>query len=107
LLYCGAAYSFVSLGKPHMAVWAVAACGASICVSYVKAKGETAVAGGKLSANEVNRLFQDGLLRFEIRMFLLVIGLLADKVIIAVIVIAVMSTYTAFERLIKISRKLQ
>lgn len=106
LLYCGAAYSFVSLGKPHMAVWAVAACGASICVSYVKAKGETAVAGGKLSANEVNRLFQDGLLRFEVRMFLLVVGLLADKVIIAVIVIAVMSTYTAFERLIKISRKL-
>ena len=90
-----------------MTVWAVIACGASLCVSYIKAKGETAVAGGKLTANEVNRLFQDGLARFEIRMFVLIVGLLSGRVILAVIIIALLSTYTAFERLIKISRKLR
>ena len=106
MLYTGAAYSFVSLGRPYMTIWAVIACGASLSVSYVKAKGETAVAKSKLTASEVNRLFQDGLLRFEVRMFVLVIGLLSDRLILAVMVIAVLSTITALERLIKISRKL-
>lgn len=106
LLYTGAAYSFVQIGRPNMVVWAVLACGASLCVSYIKAKGETAVAGGKLTANEVNRLFQDGLGRFEVRMFLLVIGLATNQLILAVVVIALLSIYTSFERLIKISQKL-
>lgn len=107
ILYSGAAFALVSMDKSYWAVWAVAACGASICVSYVKAKGETAVVGGELSANEVNRLFQDGLGRFEIRMFLLVVGLLLNALGIILIIITVLSTYTAFERLIKITRKLQ
>lgn len=107
MLYSGAAYSMVAVGRPFMTTWAVIACGASLCVSYIKAKGETAVAGGKLTANEVNRLFQDGFARFEIRMFILIVGLLSGRVILAVIIIALISTYTAFERLIKISRKLR
>lgn len=106
MLYTGAAYSFVTLGRPYMATWAVAACGASLCVSYVKAKGETAVAGGKLTATEVNRLFQNGLMRFEVRMGILLIGLVTDRVILATIIIAVFSSLTAVGRLVKISRKL-
>lgn len=106
-LYTGAAYSFVALGRPHMAAWAVAACGASLCVSYVKAKGETAVKDADLSSNEINRLFQDGLARFEIRMALLLAGLVTDRVILAVIIITVLSGLTATGRLIKISRKLK
>lgn len=106
LLYTGAAFALVNIGQAFWAVWAVAACGASICVSYVKAKGETAVAGGKLAPNEVNRLFQDGLGRFEIRMFLLIIGLLLSELGSVLVIITLLSTYTAFERLIKITRKL-
>ncbi len=106
MLYIGAAYAIIASGRPNLAPWAVAACGASLCVSYIKAKGETAVAGGKLSTNEVNRLFQDGLFRFEIRMFVLVIGLLSGRIALAVIIIAVMSSLTAISRLIRISRKL-
>jgi phosphatidylglycerophosphate synthase len=106
LLYSGAAYLFVSLGRPYMTFWAVLACGFSLCVSYVKAKGETAVAKSDLTTGEVNRLFQDGLGRFEIRMFILLVGLVSGRVILAVIVIALLSIYTAFERLVKISRRL-
>lgn len=106
LLYSGAAYAFVAMGQPYGSAWAVAACGASLCVSYVKAKGETAAKDGNLSANEVNRLFQDGLMRFEIRMFILIVGLLSNQLLPAVIFIALFSVFTVFERLIKISRKL-
>jgi phosphatidylglycerophosphate synthase len=106
VLYIGAAFSFINGPRPVFAVWAVAACGASLSVSYVKAKGETAVSGSNFTPNEINRLFQDGLLRFEIRMTLLVIGLLTGRLALAVILIAIFSTITAFDRLIKIMRKL-
>ena len=106
ILYIGAAYALADMGQLHGAAWAVAACGTSICVSYIKAKGETAMNDSKLSPNEINRLFQDGLGRFEIRMFILVVGLLFNQLLPALIVITALSTFTAFERLIKISRKL-
>lgn len=107
LLYCGAAYAIIaSSGTPQLAVWAVAACGASICVSYVKAKGETAIKDSKLTPNEINRLFGDGLLRFEVRMFLLVLGLLFNYLVLVVIIIAILSSLTALGRLIRITRKI-
>ena len=106
LLYCGVAYSLAASSNPKLAVWAVAACGASLCVSYVKAKGETAVSGQNLTPNEVNRLFQDGLLRFEIRMTILIAGLVFNVLAPAVIVIAVFSTFTAIGRLTSITKYL-
>lgn len=106
LLYVGSAYVLAGTGNGHAAAWAVAACGASICVSYIKAKGETAVKDKGLTPNEINRLFQDGLGRFEVRMALLAAGLLVNQLLPVLIVITALSTYTAFERLIKISKKL-
>ena len=106
ILYIGVAFALIQSGQEYWAVWAVAACGTSICVSYVKAKGETAVAGGKLSANEVNRLFRDGLGRFEIRISLLIVGLFLNRLEVALVVITVLSAYTATMRLIAITKKL-
>ena len=106
ILYCGAAYSFINGPRPVFAVWAVAACGASLCVSYVKAKGETAVSDHNLTPNEINRLFQDGLLRFEIRMTILILGLVSGRLALAVVLIAISSTITAFGRLISITKYL-
>jgi len=106
IIYVGVAYNFVVIGRPYATVWAVAACGASLSVSYVKAKGETAVAGGSLTADETNRLFQDGLMRFEVRIAVLIIGLLTNQLVIAVAVIAILASVTAIDRLIKISRKI-
>lgn len=106
ILYTGVAYALIEMDKPYWVMWAVLACGLSVVVSYVKAKGETAVAGGKFTANEVNRLFQDGLGRFEIRMAILVVGLLANRLEVAVAAIAIISGYTVLERLVKIMRKL-
>lgn len=108
-LYMGVAYSLVSLRPDRAALAAltvVAACGSSIIVSYVKAKGETAIKDQNLTPNEINRLFQDGLLRFEVRMFVLIVGLIASQLFIAVAIIAVLSWYTAIVRLSTIYKKL-
>lgn len=107
LLYAGSAYYFVGLGIPYFAVWAVLALGGSMLVSYVKAKGEAAVAAKGLSWPQVNKLFQDGLLRFEVRMGLLVTGLVTTRLALAVAIIAIGAWLTAFDRLLKISNKLK
>lgn len=106
LLYMGVAYFFIANDQAYYAVWAVAAGGGSLLVSYVKAKAETAVKDSRLSANEVNRLFADGLMRFEVRMFVLVVGLLTDQLWLAVVVIAGFSWLTAVQRLIRLTKKL-
>jgi phosphatidylglycerophosphate synthase len=108
LLYSGVAYSLALGMHPATAAWATAACGASICVSYVKAKGEAAVASGKAHIPHavLNKMFADGLMTFEIRMAILVAGLIFGQLLYAVVIIAVLASYTAFQRLLRISRQL-
>ena len=108
LLYTGAAYVFALSDQPATAAWAAAACGASLCVSYVKAKGEAAIASSKntLSHHELNQLFKDGLLTFELRMTVLVVGLLVNQLVIAIAFIALLAAYTAIWRLFNISKAL-
>ena len=108
LLYSGVAYLLASGGHPKYAVIAVAACGASICVSYVKAKGEAVVAslGKKIPYTELNKMFSGGVFPFEVRMVVLIVGLFADQVVVAVLAIALFSALTALRRLAVISRRL-
>lgn len=109
LLYSGAAYYLSGGAHPRYAVLAVVACGASLTVSYVKAKGEAAVAAGgsHISHDALNRLFKDGLLTFELRMLLLIIGLLAQQLAVALGIIALLASYTAVQRLATIMSKLK
>lgn len=107
ILYSGAAYAMIASNHAYWAVWAVAACGSSLTVSYVKAKGETAFTGIKLSANEINRLFSSGIMQFEVRGFILFVSLLANQLRYALVLIAVASSLTAIGRLIGISQKLK
>lgn len=109
ILYTAAAYWLALGDNPAYAAWAVAACGASICVSYVKAKGEAVIAasGKKLPYPVLNKLFADGLLPFEVRMALLAAGLLSGYLVWAIAIIAVLSTYTALQRMTIISKALK
>ena len=51
-------------------------------------------------------MFADGLLSFEIRMTILLVGLVVDQLVWATAIIAVGATYTVLQRLIRISKKL-
>lgn len=102
LLYIGVAYFFVQNNLEIFAVWTVAVCAGALLVSYVKAKAETAVKDKSLSANQVNRLFKGGLMRFEVRMFVLVIGLVFSILSGAIVILAITTWLTAFWRLIKV-----
>lgn len=108
ILYTGVASSLISSDSSSWAPIAVIACGASLSVSYIKAKGESAVATSskKPDHNTLNRMFSDGLATFEIRMLILVIGLLANQLLIVTGLVAVLASYTAMYRLYKISKHL-
>ena len=108
LLYSAAGYLIAQGAHPQYAAIAVAACGASLCVSYVKAKGEAVIVSlsKKISYTELNKMFSGGLFPFEIRMIVLILGLLTDQLVWAVLAIAGVSSLTALRRLTIISRRL-
>ncbi|HEV2403084.1 MAG TPA: CDP-alcohol phosphatidyltransferase family protein [Candidatus Saccharimonadales bacterium] len=109
LLYSGAAYALALSNHPATAAWAAAACGASVSVSYVKAKGEAIVAADKraIPYTKLNHIFADGLLTFEVRMTVLVVGLLVNQLAVACALIAVFAGMTALGRLSRISKYLR
>jgi CDP-diacylglycerol--glycerol-3-phosphate 3-phosphatidyltransferase len=109
MLYTGSAFALASGAHPATAAWAAAAAGAAVSVSYVKAKGEAAVAawGGAIDHQKLNRMFSDGLMPFEVRMGVLIVGLFLNQLVPALAVIAIGATYTAMWRLVTISKALQ
>lgn len=108
ILYTGVAYALAVSQYPTAAVWAVAAAGLSVCVSYVKAKGEAAVAssGKEIPHHTLNRMFADGVLTFEMRMFVLIVGLLSGFVDFATAIVAIGAGFTVLQRLVRISGKI-
>jgi phosphatidylglycerophosphate synthase len=106
MIYTAAGYNLISMGQKYLAVWAILACGASLSVSYVKAKGEAVYINQKKDISNINNLFKDGFMRFEIRMIIIILGLLTNYLGAAVVVIAIFASLTSLNRLIKITRKL-
>jgi CDP-diacylglycerol--glycerol-3-phosphate 3-phosphatidyltransferase len=93
----------------HDAWLAVAAVGFSALVSYTKAKGEMAVStlNKKINPQELNRLFGDGLARYEVRMTLVIIGLVFPVLPQILWIIIVLTAGTALYRFVRIYRYLK
>ncbi len=106
ILYAGVAYAIIASGEVFYAVWAVLACGISIIVSYINAWGEV-VTKDLQDGHTTNKAFRMGFMTFEIRMFVLVIGLLSGYLKQAVIFIAIFAFLTALQRFYLITQKLR
>lgn len=106
VLYIGIAYFIIADGRPYMAIWAVAACGISLLISYTNAWGDAVLSTVKASEHNVNKTFRGGLLGFEMRMVVLILGLLANKIILAIIMVTILGTITVLQRLIYITSRL-
>lgn len=109
LLYAGAAYYFaVSAPADQRAFAAVAvlACGAAITVSFVKSKGETMLATQRKHTGyaALNKVFAGGLFPFEIRMVVLIAGLLTGWLAAAMVILAVFSSLAVWQRLRQVRR---
>jgi phosphatidylglycerophosphate synthase len=115
LLYTALGYAIIAdTGRPYLAIWAIAACGCSLLTSYINAWGDAVMA--KLPAatqrttatpHAANKAFRGGLLPFEIRIVIIILGLLSDRPALAVIVITIGAGYTALSRLLRVYRRLR
>lgn len=103
IIYSAAAYSFISLGHPYQAVWAVVACGMSLTVSYIRAKLEIFEASNPQKSKSN---IKSGLMRFEVRNVIIILGLLFKHLDWSIVIIAIFATYTVFQRLYNLIKKL-
>lgn len=106
LIYLGLIFAFSDNENLAGVIAATTALGGSFMVSYIKAKGETAIASSLKDHKKVNRAFGAGIMQYQVRMSVLIIGLLTDTLTISVTVIAVFSWLTALIRLIDITESL-
>ncbi len=108
ILYTGFTVLFIRLDLDWAAVASTLACGLSLSVSYVKAKGEAALASleTKIDHQTLNRIFDDGIGSFETRIALLVIGCLAGTPEWAIVVIIALTLTTVVTRFNKIMKAL-
>ncbi len=105
LIYTGLAYSFVALHESTLAIWAVAACGISLLISYTNAWGEAVTSGTK--THQTNKRFRAGIMSFDVRMVVLVVALLADKLAIGLIIIVGLGVITVIERVMIVKGRLR
>ncbi len=106
MLYVGISYSFVSLGQPYWAIWAVVACGAAVTVSYINAWGEALTKNKPKNDHAKNSSFRNGIMSFDIRIFLLVIGLTFNLLPVVIVTIALGSGITIIQRFQNINTRL-
>lgn len=107
VLYAGAAYAMIANGHQYWAVWAVLAAGSAFLVSYSNAWGEAMLAGRTKGSHTFNRTFRSGVMTFDVRLFIFWVGLLTNLVIPAIVIIAIGSVYTAWQRLYAINKALE
>ena len=100
LLYVGAGYFFVTNDQPYLAVWAIAACGIAVTVSYVNAWGEvvTSKAIEPNKPHKQNSSYRGGLLTYDVRIFLIIVGLALNALPLSIMAIAILSLLTVFQR---------
>jgi len=112
-LYSGIAYYLVSTAAAQghnvglYGLLIAFALGGSVLVTYMNAWGEVVISGHQKAGHKVNDSLRTGLLGLEVRMFIVVVGLLTGWLTEAIIVIAIFAWVTAFERLSNILHRLK
>lgn len=107
LVYSGIAYYLTQTAYFSWAFMPLLACGATITVSYIKAKGEVAHAIKHKSDDhhKLNRMYGEGLVSFEVRTSIIIAGLITHHILFACILVAVLGTISIFERLSFIGKR--
>ncbi len=107
LIYAALAVFVSKEYSGDVAVWVVpAVVGTSLLVSYVKAKGEMAISTDAHDKQLLNRAFSQGIARYEVRMFLLIAGLLSGLLPALLNLIIALNLITAAMRFMEVARLL-
>ncbi len=106
ILYCGITALFLKTEGNLAILAAVAALGISLIISYANAWGEAALATKQAAGHHVNKSLRTGLLGLEVRMALIVVGLVFNLLVATIFVIVILGAQTLWQRLISTYRRL-
>lgn len=106
IIYAALIYHFADIENFAGVMASTFAMAGSFMVSYVKAKGETAIASKGQSHSTVNRKFAGGIMQYQVRMTFLVVGLVFNILVSIVTAVAILSWLTALIRLLDIADNL-
>lgn len=100
VIYIGlSAWLLQTQADPAALVLLVGALGVSLMISYLNAWGEAVLARHSSKPDtKLNKAFRGGLMGFEVRMTLIIIGLLSGQVILAITIILLLGTLTLGQR---------
>ena len=108
MIYAGIMASFAPTANRTLLVVCIGALGASLCTSYLNAWGEVVISQSNHHPNHhVNKTFRSGLLGFDLRMVLIIIGLVSNRLELIMYVILILATVTILQRFWNITRTLQ
>ena len=107
MIYSGIAYYLSQTAYFSWAWVPMLALGGILTVTYIKAKGEVAYAINHQSTDhhKVNRHFNEGLVSFEGRTLIIIIGLITGQILLAAGLIAGLGIISTFERLQAITKE--
>jgi CDP-diacylglycerol---glycerol-3-phosphate 3-phosphatidyltransferase len=107
VVYSGLAV-YVAKHQSEIDAWVVPALiGTSLLVSYVKAKGEMAISTDAHDKQLLNRAFSQGIASYEVRMALLILGLVATRWLSPVLnILIALNLVTAAVRFLEVARLL-
>lgn len=89
------------------ALWQIVAlCGSSLLVSYTKAKGEMAIAGRRNDVQALNRQFGVGIASYEVRMTVIIFGLLFGILELIIPLLVAANLLTVAARFLEVSKLL-
>jgi CDP-diacylglycerol--glycerol-3-phosphate 3-phosphatidyltransferase len=108
LVYSGIAYYLSQTAYYSWAYLPLIACGTILTVSYIKAKGEVAYAVKHKpdDHHKLNRMYSEGLVPFEVRTGIIILGLIVHQPVPACLLVAILGTISVFERLMFIGKRL-
>lgn len=106
LLYAAIAYIYALAWQPGLVLLAVAALGISFLISYINSAGDVATQQVKQAQTPANRTYRSGLAGFEVRIALLIVGLLFNILPTILMIICLLGLHTIWLRFIKVKRTL-
>jgi len=109
LIYCGLTSLLVTSGASKtLLIVLTATLGVSVLTSYLNAWGELVLANfTRAKDHQVNKTFRSGLLSFDARMFLLVVGLASNRISIMLWAILILGSITVLQRFLNITKTLR
>lgn len=109
LVYMALSFWLVEYDTLAASVLAVAALGGSFIVSYLKSRGETLAlaSGAKLNNKREKLALASGVMRFEVRVFLLAVALFSGYIVEGLYIITVVTWLSAGIDFLRISKYLE